>query len=75
MSWKTSTPRRSIAAGSRVGGAMTRTPAPMVLSSRMLERATRLCITSPQIATRSPWIRPKRRRMVSASSSAWVGCS
>ena len=30
---------------------------------------------SPQIATLSPSIRPSRRRMVSASSRAWVGCS
>ena len=30
---------------------------------------------SPQIATSRPSIRPLRRRIVSASSSAWVGCS
>ena len=30
---------------------------------------------SPQIATVSPAMRPLARRMVSASSSAWVGCS
>jgi hypothetical protein len=30
---------------------------------------------SPQIATVRRWSRPLRRRMVSASSSAWVGCS
>ena len=41
----------------------------------MLERATRECSTSPQIATSSPSIEPLRRRMVSASSSACVGCS
>ncbi len=41
----------------------------------MLERATRECRMSPQIATVSPCIRPLRRRIVSASSSAWVGCS
>ena len=46
-----------------------------VLSSAMFERATRLCRTSPQIATVSPPSRPLRRRIVSASSSAWVGCS
>ena len=40
----------------------------------MLERATRECRTSPQMATRSPDSRPLRRRMVSASRSAWVGC-
>ena len=75
MSWNTSTPSRSIAAGSRVRGATTRTRAPMMLSSAMFERATRLCRTSPQIATVSPPSRPLRRRIVSASSSAWVGCS
>ena len=41
----------------------------------MFERATRLCNTSPQIATVRPLTRPLRRRIVSASSSAWVGCS
>ena len=41
----------------------------------MLLRATRLCSRSPQIATTSPSSRPLRRRMVSASRSAWVGCS
>ena len=41
----------------------------------MLERATRECRTSPQIATVRPSMRPLLRRMVSASSSAWVGCS
>ena len=41
----------------------------------MFERATRECRTSPQIATLSPAMRPKARRMESASSSAWVGCS
>ena len=41
----------------------------------MFDRATRLCRISPQIATRSPAMRPLRRRMVSASSNACVGCS
>ena len=41
----------------------------------MLERATRECRMSPQIATFSPDSRPFRRRIVSASSSACVGCS
>ncbi len=40
----------------------------------MLDRATRLCSTSPQMATTSPSNPPLRRRMVSASSSACVGC-
>ena len=60
---------------SSVEGAMTRTRAPSVLSRRMLERATRECRMSPQIATVSPAMRPLWRRMVRASSSAWVGCS
>ena len=41
----------------------------------MFERATRLCRISPQIATVSPAMSPRRRRIVSASKSAWVGCS
>ncbi|OIQ67932.1 hypothetical protein GALL_504850 [mine drainage metagenome] len=40
-----------------------------------MERATRLCSTSPQIATFRPAMRPKARRMESASRRAWVGCS
>ena len=75
MSWNTSTPSRSTAAGSRVRGATTRTRAPITLSRAMFERATRLCSTSPQIATVSPPSSPLRRRIVSASSKAWVGCS
>ena len=75
MSKKASTPRRFDSEGSRVGGAITRTRAPMVFSRWMFERATRLWLMSPQMATRRPSSRPRRRRMVSASSSAWVGCS
>ncbi len=41
----------------------------------MFDRATRLCSMSPQIATTSPPSLPLRRRIVSASSNAWVGCS
>ena len=41
----------------------------------MFERTTRLWAMSPTIATVRPAIRPLWRRMVSASSSAWVGCS
>ena len=59
----------------RVDGAMTRTRAPSVLSRRMLERATRECRMSPQIATISPSMCPLWRRMVRASRRAWVGCS
>ncbi len=75
MSVKTSTPIRSIADGSKVGGATTRTCAPIVPKRWMLERATRLCRMSPQIATVSPSSLPLRRRIDRASSSAWVGCS
>ena len=75
MSRVTSTPKRSMPAGSSVDGATTRTRAPSVLSRMMLERATRECRMSPQIATVRFSIAPLRRRMVSASSSAWVGCS
>ena len=75
MSRATSTPKRSMPGGSKVEGATTRTRAPMVLSSMMLERATRECRMSPQIATVRPSMRPLLRRMVAASSSACVGCS
>ena len=75
MSRATSTPKRSMPAGSSVEGATTRTRAPSALSRMMLERATRECRMSPQIATVRPSMRPLLRRMVSASSSAWVGCS
>ena len=61
--------------GSRVEGATRRTRAPMAASRIMLERATRECRMSPQIATMSPSMRPLLRRIVSASRSAWVGCS
>ena len=62
-------------AGSRVEGPT----APQIRAERAeqekLERATRECSMSPQIATLSPSMRPLLRRMVSASSSACVGCS
>ena len=74
MSVKTSAPSRSARGGSSVEGATMRTRAPMVLSTLMLERATRECRMSPQMATVSPAMRPLARRMVSASSSACVGC-
>ena len=51
IEWKTSTPISAMPAGSSVDGATTRTRAPSAFSSRMLERATRECSTSPQIAT------------------------
>ena len=40
-----------------------------------VERATREWRISPQIATERPLIRPLLRLIVSASRSAWVGCS
>src|SRR3989440_6837155 len=55
-------------------GATTRTRAPSVVSRMMFDRATRECRMSPQIATTSPSIGPLLRRIVSATSSAWVGC-
>ena len=68
--------------GSSVGGATRTTSAPRVWSRCTLDRATRLCRTSPTIATRSPArSRPvtspgpaRCRRSVYASSSACVGC-
>ena len=72
---QTSTPICSMPAGSSVDGATTRTRASSALSRMMLERATRECRMSPQIATVSRAMRPLARRMVSASSSACVGCS
>ena len=41
----------------------------------MSERATRLWVTSPTMVTRSPSRCPFFSRIVSRSSSAWVGCS
>ena len=63
-----------------MGGATSATSAPSRCSSQTLDRATRLCSTSPTIVTRSPSSasplpRPNLRLMVNASSSAWVGCS
>ena len=40
--------------GIKVGGPTTRTLAPMICSRWMFERATRLCMMSPQIATSRP---------------------
>jgi len=75
MSRVASTPNRSMPEGISVEGATTRTRAPSALSRMMFERATRECRTSPQITTINRSMRPLLRRMVSASSSAWVGCS
>ena len=74
-SWNTSAPIRSAPAGISVGGAISRMRFSIRPSSRMFDRATRECAMSPQIATVSRVSVPLRRRIVSASSSAWVGCS
>jgi len=62
-----------------VGGPISRTFAPSKFSSCTLERATRLCRISPQIAICRPPISLslslKAWRRVKASSKAWVGCS
>src|SRR5215475_4297161 len=41
----------------------------------MFDRATRLCATSPTMATRRPSNGKPRSRIVYRSSKAWVGCS
>src|SRR5262245_52694831 len=75
MSPVASTPKRSTPDGMSVDGATTRTLAPSVVSRMMFERATRECRMSPQMAITSPSTPPLLRRIVRASSSAWVGCS
>ena len=75
MSSVTSTPNSSMPAGIRVGGPIRRTRLSIAPSSRMLERATREWAMSPHMATVRRCRRPLARRMVSASSSACVGCS
>ena len=67
-------PQSSRYGGSRVGGAHTRTVAPASVSACTSERATRECSTSPTMVTARPSRCPKARRIVKASSSAWVGC-
>ena len=79
-SYDVSTGQVSTPTGSRVGGATSVTSTPRVRSSSALERATRLCRTSPTIATRRPSSPPRLdsprcRHIVNASSSACVGCS
>ena len=71
----TRTPKRSTSAGIIVGGPAMVTWAPSFVSPQMLERATRLCMTSPTIATWRPAIRPRFSRIVKMSRSPWVGCS
>ena len=69
------TPIFSTSRGVRVLGPAIRTLAPDLTSPQMLERATRLCFTSPMMATVRPSRVPFTRRMVNMSSSPWVGCS
>lgn len=81
--YETSQGQVSTPIGTSVGGATRVTSAPRVCSRWTLERATRLCRTSPTMVIRRPFrslprpaSRPtRRRRMVKASSRAWVGCS
>ena len=75
MSVKTFAPHSAAPGGVSVRGAIRRTSAPRTFRQATFERATRLCRMSPQIAMRMPPMSPTRRRMVSASSRACVGCS
>ena len=76
MSWNTSTPQRSAPTGISVGGPTRRTRAPSMLQQWRRWSGPRGCAArrrrSPPSAPRR---RPNARRMESASSSAWVGCS
>ena len=74
-SYDTCAGQAAMPTGSNVGGATRVTSAPSVDSSRTLDRATRLCRMSPTIVTFRPSSRPRRLRIVKASSSACVGCS
>ena len=73
--WLTLTPRSWQAAGISVGGPATVTVMPIVFIPWMFERATRLCATSPTMATWRPSRWPFFSRIVRRSSSACVGCS
>lgn len=73
--WATVTGQDEAPTGSSVGGATRTTSAPSIDSSSALDLATRLCRMSPTMAMRLPSMSPRRCRSVSASSSAWVGCS
>src|SRR5664280_2268324 len=68
-------PVLSISAGRSVAGPASVTPAPIFVRSETFDRATRLCETSPQMATLRPASVPFARRIVKASSSACVGCA
>src|SRR5438105_5525978 len=71
----TSQPSFSPPAGRSVPGPATRTREPSLDRQWTLERATRLCAMSPTIEMILPSSDPSFSRNVSASSSAWVGCS
>ena len=75
ISSNTSQPNSAMPDGMRVGGAIRRMRFSILPNRMMLERATRLCAMSPQIAMFSLCSRPLARRIVSASSRACVGCS
>ena len=69
------TPSSSIRGGSRVGGPHTVTSHPIFVRRNTFDRATREWAMSPAMTTFQPSSRPSRRRIVSASRSACVGCS
>ena len=71
----TRTPSRSMPGGTSVGGPLSQTSAPSLVSSSTFDRSTRLCSRSPTIAILRPSMRCLCWRMVNASSSACVGCS
>ena len=75
MRSKAVAPSASTPSGSSVRGPARRTVAPSLVSAWMSDRATRLCVMSPQIATVSPATFPLCARMVEQSSNACVGCS
>jgi hypothetical protein len=60
-------------AGRQQGRGATTDPRAQRVEQDDVERATRECMMSPQIAMVSASIGPLLRRMVSASSSAWSG--
>ena len=68
-------PSFSIPSGITVEGPPTRTFAPSRERQWMFERATRLCVMSPTMATVLPSSVPHRSRRLSASSRPCVGCS
>ena len=75
MSSVISQPQSAAPEGMSVAGPTSRTRFSILPSRMRFERATREWAMSPQIATVSRCSRPLARRIVSASSSACVGCS